>query len=152
MSNEGYARPAIISGIIAGLLSTVPFINLVNLLCCLLVIIGGVIGVYLLSTKVDRKITYGDGAIVGFFSGLVAAVISTIIHAIFLVIGLNIAMIVLERLWDIIPDFEYYGDIAAAAKLGAGFVVLCLLSSILLFAFFGAVGGIIGTAMFAKKK
>ena len=72
----GMFIPALIGGGIAGLLAGIP---LVSCLCCLWVIGGGIIAVYFLSKDSSVALGPGDGAIVGVFSGIIAAVVELLI-------------------------------------------------------------------------
>jgi len=152
MKSEEYMRPVLISGIIAGVLSAIPFVNLLNVICCLWILVGGVIGVYMVSKATDRRIEYGEGALIGLFCGLVAAVVFVILNTIFTAIGLNMGMVMLQRLAERFPEFEQFRDIDTAARLGAGVIILSLFTSLLFYGAFGALGGVIGTAIYGKKK
>ena len=104
MKKEGYGKPVLIAGIIAGILSATPLLNLLNIVCCLWVVVGGVIGVYLVCRDTEQKVNYGEGAFVGLLSGFVAAVISTALFTVYMLLGFNIAQYMPER----IPQFEKF--------------------------------------------
>ena len=152
MKTEEYAKPILISGLIAGLLSSIPIISALNCLFCFWILVGGVIGVYMVTTRANRKVDYGEGAIIGLLSGLVAAVVCTFVTSILTFYGFNIGMVMMERLADRIPEFEQFRDIAPAQEFGLFFVITTLLSSLFAYGLFGALGGVIGTAMYGKKK
>ena len=146
MTQASYFKPALAGGCIAGFLSVIP---IVELGCCLWAMVGGAVAVYILTTSAAAPITYGEGAIVGILAGLVGAVISGVIDLLFGIIGLGVGMVFLERLADHIPQLEEY---VGMATIGAGIMVVVLFLSIIIFAIFGTVGGVIGTAIFAKKE
>ena len=146
MNKESYFKPALVGGCIAGFLSVIP---IVELACCLWAIVGGVVAVYILTTSAAHPITYGEGAIVGILAGLVGAVISGVIDFLFSIIGLGAGMVFLERLADRIPQFEEY---IGMATIGMGIMIVGFFLSIIIFAIFGTLGGVIGTAIFAKKE
>ena len=68
--------PALVGGAVAGVLSAVPFLNC---LCCLWIIGGAVLAAYLLAKDSPVAMTAGDGAIVGIFTGIVAAIVDTVV-------------------------------------------------------------------------
>lgn len=148
MKAEGYAKPVLIAGIIAGVLSATPLLNLLNIICCLWILAGGIIAVYLVSTDTGRKINYGEGAFIGLLSGLVAAVVSSILYTIWISLGINIMKYLPERF----TKFEQLGDIMTSIRFGLSTMILWLLYSIIIFGAFGALGGIIGTSKYGKKK
>ena len=75
--------PALIGGVVAGVLSGIP---LLNCLCCLWIIGGAMLSSYLLAKNSPVALSAGDGAIVGAFSGIIAAVVVAILLIYFLVI------------------------------------------------------------------
>jgi len=143
-----YRRPVLISGIIAGVISSVPFIGWLNICCGLWLILGGVLGIHMVCSDTDRKINYGEGALIGLFIGLIAAVISTIIDSVFSVFEVNFW----QNLADRVPQIEEWMDFILATETGVGAIIYDLLTNLLLFSAFGALGGIIGTAIYSRKK
>ena len=76
-------KPALIGGIIVGILSALPFISTC---CCIWSIGGGLVAGMLYIKSSPTPVQTGDGAIVGALSGVVGAVI-------FLILGLPIAFL-----------------------------------------------------------
>src|SRR5215203_2445099 len=72
-------KPALIGGVVLGLLSVIPFVSAVNVCCCLWAILGGMLATYLYVKNSPTPATAGDGAILGALAGLVGAVISVIL-------------------------------------------------------------------------
>ena len=79
MNNK--VKPALLGGLIVGLLSAIPF---VNYCCCIWAIGGGALAGFLYIKDSPTPVPTGDGAIVGALAGVVGALI-------YLVIGLPIA-------------------------------------------------------------
>jgi len=152
VKTEEYTRPVLIAGAIAGVLSAVPLVNLLNIICCLWILVGGVIGVYILKSDSGRKIEYGEGALIGLLSGLVAAVVSTVLNTLLALAGLNIGMMMMQRMINRFPEFEQFRDMMSAARVGVFSIITGLLFSLVIFGAFGALGGVIGTAIYGKKK
>ena len=67
-------QPALVGGLLIGVLSALPLINIGNC-CCLWVTSGGVVAAYLLQQNQPDPIAPGDGAVVGLLAGIVGAFI-----------------------------------------------------------------------------
>jgi len=153
MENQkpGMFVPALIGGAIAGVLSGIPFLNC---LCCLWIIGGAILASYILSKNSPVALTAGDGAIVGIFTGIVAAVIDAIISIPLAAINREVIMNIMEKIG------EYADDIPAGLETwleGGGAAttlsmqMIGLLISAVVFAALGTLGGIIGISLFGKK-
>lgn len=154
MNNERPSMliPALVGGGLAGLFSAIPFLNC---LCCLWIIGGAMLSSYLLAKDSRVNLGSGDGAIVGVFAGLVAAVAHAVINLPLQAVNVQIARRFLERLAQFAENLP--SGLNAWLEQGPGGVTLpmfflgLLLSSVI-FAALGALGGIIGMALFGKKK
>jgi len=145
---EEYKKAVLIAGLIAGVLSATPIVDICNIFCCLWIVLGGLIGVYVISKDVDRKIEYGEGAFIGLLIGLVAAVVSTIVDTVFTIFGLEL---IPEWLLEEVPQLAQLKELEAGMGLGV-LLFIGLVVSLVTFGAFGALGGIIGTAIYGKKK
>jgi hypothetical protein len=76
--NLKFIQPAIAGGLLLGLLSSLPIINLANLIFGAWILAGGALTAHLVSRQRPSGISYGDGAFGGVLSGFFGAVISTI--------------------------------------------------------------------------
>ena len=63
-------QPALIGGLVMGVLSALPIVAAGNLCCCLWIISGGVVAAYLLQQNQSAPVTPGDGALVGLLAGM----------------------------------------------------------------------------------
>lgn len=168
-SPPGYGQPrgvgepskikaALLGGLVAGLLSGIPFISAGNLCCCLWVIVGGVIAVYLYSKQVAVLMS-GTAALLGLQSGMVAAVVSTIIsipvRLIFSRMMGSVQREMIEKILEQNPDFppqlrDFMLQIFSP-EFAIGMIIIGFVISLIIFSLFGALGGLIGNAMFKKK-
>jgi hypothetical protein len=73
-----FVQPAIAGGLLLGLLSSLPIINLANLIFGLWILAGGALTAHLVSKQRRSSISYGDGAFGGVLSGFFGAVVSTL--------------------------------------------------------------------------
>ena len=68
------AQPALLGGLVVGVLSALPIVYLGNC-CCLWILSGGAAAAYVLQSNQREPITPGDGALAGLLAGLLGAVI-----------------------------------------------------------------------------
>lgn len=143
--------PALIGGGLAGILSGIPFINC---LCCLWIIGGAALSAHLLSRESSIQVRTGDGAIVGIFAGLIAAVVDFIVRIPFQAMSADIFRNMMEKFSEYSEDIP---SIWGKWLEGGGFetsmtmTLLGFLISAVVFSVLGALGGIIGISLFGKK-
>ena len=71
-------QPALIGGLVIGLLSVIPVISIG---CCLWGVIGGAVAAYMLIKRSPVfRVTSGDGTVVGLLAGLVGSLIMVVIN------------------------------------------------------------------------
>jgi hypothetical protein len=142
---------ALIGGAVAGVLSGIPF---VNCLCCLWVIGGGVLAAYLLSKNSPVALSAGDGAIVGVFAGIVAAVVHSFVNILFRPFNEELlnkfAEWLIEAGGEMPTGFEGFLEGGASQSSISGFFIGLLVSA-MIFSALGVLGGIIGISLFGKK-
>jgi len=74
-----FGRPAVVGGVLLGLLSTLPIVQVGNLFFGAWIIVGGAVTARLLmKQRPDGAINYGDGAYGGVLSGFVGAIVATL--------------------------------------------------------------------------
>ena len=66
-------------GLLLGVLSALPLINLGNVCCCLWILSGGAVAAYLLQANQPNPITPGDGATVGLMAGVIGSVVELVV-------------------------------------------------------------------------
>ena len=72
-------KPALIGGVILGILSAIPFINIPNICCCAWAIVGGIIAANIYIKASPMPVKPGDGAILGAIAGVIGGVINLIV-------------------------------------------------------------------------
>ena len=147
-------KPALIGGVVLGILSVIPFVSAVNLCCCLWAILGGMLASYLYVKNSPTPATPADGAVLGAIAGVVGGAIDLILG-----IPINYAMgptmrnLMIRILENADPSqaelmrrqLEAGGD-SIASNIFQG-----LISAVLLFVF-ALIGGLLGVVIFEKRK
>jgi hypothetical protein len=148
----GMLRPALVGGIVAGVLTAVP---LVNCLCCLWVIGGAMLAAYLFAKDSPGPMTPGDGAVVGILAGIVAAVTDAFASLPFETVNRQYVQRFMDELSQFMDDmpagWENFVE-RRAGEFSPAWFLLGLLASAVIYAALGAIGGTIGASIFGKKK
>ena len=154
MSEGKITKPALIGGVLVGILSVFPFLSYLNLFCCLWVILGGILASNLYVKNSSSMVTLGRGVTLGLATGLIGAAVA-------LLFTIPLTFIVLrttnfeERIGQLINQAL---RISAENKmqlspLHLGTILLFGgLGCFVLFGLFGMLGGAIGVALFEKRK
>ncbi len=154
-------QPALLGGLVIGLLWSIPFVNLINLCCCIGVLGGGALTAWLLIKRSPTlPVSAGDGAVVGMLAGLVGA-------GIYLILGVPIGLVfsqsgmsVVRSIFGSLNNPEVNRAMEEAIRssenegLGArvvGQLVSWFITSVVSIGF-AAIGGLIGVSMFEKRK
>jgi hypothetical protein len=146
-------QPAVVGGLVIGVLSALPLISLGNCCCCLWVIAGGIVAAWLMQLNYPYAITVGDGALVGLLAGLVGAgvmlVVSVPVSYVFGPFQERLIEQLIESSTDLPPGFR---EGLERARVGQG--PLSLLIGFLFQLFVGSVfatlGGVFGALLFRK--
>ncbi len=143
--------PALIGGLAAGVLSSVPVLSC---LCCLWIIGGAMLSANLYAKGSPVSMTAGDGAIVGIFSGIAAAVAASFVNLAFQPANREIARRVADQMSQMFPNMSSEWDSVLRSStqgVSPAMFLLGLFIQAAVFAVFGALGGIIGASLFGRK-
>ncbi len=146
---EKKTQPALIGGLIVGVLSALPIISAGNLCCCLWIVGGGVVAAYILQQNQAAPITPADGAVIGGLAGLVGAFVYLILSIPITMLVAPFERVLYERVIENAgPGFrDYVGTYAGAGlRLTLGFIFMLCFGSI-----FSTIGGVLGAVIFKKK-
>jgi hypothetical protein len=135
-------KPALLGGLLVGFLSAIhSLIPFISMCCCIWSIIGGVLAAFLYIKGSSVPVKLGDGAIVGALAGVVGGIIFVVIYVpISLVWGLAMMQQQIDQSGYQIP---FSGTILVIIMSLVGAIALVVLSTL---------GGVIGTAIFEKRK
>ena len=144
-------QPALIGGLVAGVLSALPFINFLNACCCLWVVSGGIVAAYLLQERSPDPIEVGDGALVGLMAGVVGALVNFILSIPVTLLLAPMQRAVMERIigrGNVPPEVREMMTSGAGTALG---IVLGFFFALFAGIVFSTLGGILGAVIFRKK-
>jgi hypothetical protein len=146
-------QPALLGGLLIGVLSSLPIINVANC-CCLWVIAGGMLTVYLQQSK-PEPVETGDAVIGGLIAGLIGAVIVCVVSYVKLMV---LGPVVQTYLDNVRQQLEGNPQIPPGVRDfvlnmmgGGGMLVMTALVTLPLYAIFSMLGALLGTALFRKK-
>jgi len=143
-------QPAILGGLVMGVLSALPVVAVGNLCCCLWVVCGGLAAAYLLQQNQPAPLTPGDGALVGLIAGVFGACIFLILFIPVTILLAPMQQQVIERLIDsgrMPPEVREYMTSYAGGLVGVAVNFVAMLVAGVVFS---TLGGLLGAAVFRK--
>jgi len=148
-------QPALLGGLLIGVLSSLPIINLANC-CCLWVISGGMLTVYLQQQSKPEPVETGDAVIGGLIAGLIGAVIVCAVSYVKLMVLGPVVQTALDNVRQQLSDNPQIPpgvrDFVLNMIGGSGMLVMQALIFVPLYAVFSMLGALLGTALFRKKQ
>ena len=146
-----------IGAVVTGILST-SYLSFINTVCCLGVIIGGVVAVQQYTSRVGRAIESGDGAVIGALAGVGGAVLGAFFDAALRPVNLDSTSISQGMMEQWMQNME--GQQGMSPEMmqqfqgGDGGIMMFVVGlgfSVVLYAICGAIGGALGTAFFGEE-
>jgi hypothetical protein len=150
--DSGRTQPVLLGGLFIGVLSALPVINAGNCCCCLWIVSGGVLAVYLRQQSLPEQLTAAEGALVGLLAGLVGGIIGAILSIPLEMMLGTYQQELVNRILETNPDVPaevrdmMQRTVAGGAIRGVFAVVNVAISSV-----FGLLGGLLGVAIFKKN-
>ncbi|MBO0725334.1 MAG: hypothetical protein J2P52_07020 [Blastocatellia bacterium] len=162
MNELDWKQPALIGGVLAGFLSVIPGINLVNCCFCAWLLVGGAVAAKMVINRTPRPVKSGEGAQIGAIAGLIAA-------GVYLAIGIPLAIFgvldrvyqaFLERLAESNGSSDLQELVRKAKELSESqtpaqrlvSALPVLIAAGVLFTGFSTLGGLLGVALFEKRR
>jgi len=157
--NPSKLIPALVGGAVIAVLSSFPIISAGNCLCCMWVIGGGFLAVYLYKKDLPEGagMTQGDALLIGLIAGVFGALFATLINYFFLAIGFKPGMAFLESILesreDISPEVkDMLNTLRGESFIGPMLILSQLVIKLFIYSLFSMIGGVIGGAVFNKKQ
>jgi hypothetical protein len=159
MNQSGVLKPALIAGVIVGVISAVPGLKILNCFCCAWIIAGAILAANLYVKQSVTEVSLGTGVVLGLLTGTIAGAVETLFS-----IPISIAMRSagteifeqMERVLEQVPNVpaESKEMMRSLARRGFGIVFLIIggILTIFIYAVVGMVGGAVGVALFEKRK
>jgi hypothetical protein len=150
MNNRSMLIAAGLGGLVMLALTKIPLISCLNCLFCVSFWGSGILAVWIYRsiTKDQPGLTVGQGALVGLMAGVAAAVLAVIVDAVFSGAG---ALASLDMLKNVPGMSSGVSDIIRQATAAGGGLIGQLICNLILYPLFGALGGVIATALIWKK-
>ncbi len=162
MNELDWKQPALIGGLIAGILSVIPGVEIGNCCFCAWLVIGGAIAAKMVISRTQRQVKIGEGAQIGAIAGLIASAVYIFLNLVSLVLGIGqqTKRDILARLSESVNNPEFQEMMqkileASANQTTAQRLVAALPGMILfavLFVGFSTLGGLLGVALFEKRR
>jgi hypothetical protein len=155
--DSGRLQPALYGGLVIGVLSALPIVSAGNCCCCLWVVLGGMLAVYLRQQNSPFAVTSAEGALVGLLAGLIGGVVGTVLSIPIAAMMGPFQNQLLERLLsaraDIPAETREMIERAANRTGAAGAAALAFQFTwmVVTGAIFGMLGGLLGVAVFKKN-
>ncbi len=154
-------RPAIIGGVVMGLLSGLPYVNLGNMACCLWVVLGGALATYLYIRQSPTPVDMGEGALLGLLAGVFGAVVQLIVGVpIAIMTGYPVQRLLINLMERMNPEqadsyrqrLEEVMSRSFAEQFFASIFSLGTLLVFIITVVFALVGGLVAVPLFEKRK
>jgi hypothetical protein len=150
-------QPVLLGGLVLGLGSVIPGLSYGNLCCCGWAIVGGALAARLLINRSPvLPITSGEGAAAGALVGIVGSFINLIIGVPLTLLQWKTVVSQMQQRADSVSDPASREMVRQMTDAMQGHPALIALGLWLLFAIasigMAALGGVIGVAMFEKRK
>ncbi len=147
-------QPALYGGLLIGVLSALPIVNIGNCCCCLWVVCGGMLAVHLRQLNSPFAVTSSEGALVGLMAGIFGGMLGVVLS-----IPIEMAMGPFQRRaldWVISQNPDFPSETRemferASGGSGPAAVVFKFVVSTFTGAVFGMLGGLLGVALFKKN-
>jgi hypothetical protein len=154
--DSGRLQPALYGGLFIGVLSALPIVNMGNCCCCLWVVAGGALAVYLRQQNTPYAVASSEGALMGLLAGLIGGVIAALLSIPMMAVMGPFQRDIMERIMNSRGDFppESREMIERMMRRSGGFGALAFVTNLVWHvatgAIFGMLGGLLGVAMFKK--
>jgi hypothetical protein len=148
--------PALYGGIIMGVISGIPFLSLINCLCCAGILFGGFMSVFFYKKDLKPEmspLTGGDAVQLGALAGVFGAIIGSVLSAIVVKLVGNVAGEAIMKIMDAYRDQLPPGSLDQMERSlsEGGLSALAIFMALVLDTIFGLLGGLIGYAVYKPK-
>lgn len=143
MDNKNMLISSLVGAVVMIVLSNVPVISLINCLLCAGVWLGGMAAVWFYRRQTGQILRPGQGAVLGAIAGLIGGIVSAIIGS---VVGANM----MQEMIAADPSGQM-ADTLGPLVGGGTTLIVSLLTNLITFPLFGAIGGAIYASLTRPK-
>lgn len=146
-------QPSLLGGLFIGILSALPLVGAANLCCCLWVVSGGALTVYLQQQGRADGPDAAEAMLGGLASGFMGAIIYIAISAVIFSASGELIQAQINTMIDQYPEMP--ADVRErmlALSSGGSMLTIVTLVTLPLFAVFSMLGALLGMALFRKPK
>jgi hypothetical protein len=144
-------QPALLGGVCIGVLSALPIVAMGNLCCCLWVVTGGALTVYLQQQNRPAPVETGEAVVGGLLAGVIGAILMVILQAVFTFATGPLVEDQVRLVLDGNPDLPPQArEMMLNLVTGQGLFVLILAIVLPVYAVFSMLGALLGLAIFRK--
>ena len=141
-------QPALLGGVFIGVLSALPFISAGNCCCCMWVLAGGALAVYLRQQNSPVAVDAAEGMLLGLLAGVIGGVIAVPLQMAFGPMQANFMRRLIEGNNEVPPEMR---EMVERWALASGFALVGAIINVVISAVFGMLGGLLGVAIFKKN-
>lgn len=147
----GFLKPSLKGGLVLGVLSGIP---LVGCLCCIWVMGGGGLATWLLNKQRPGTLKYGDGALAGGLSGIIGALVATVIGVPLqrLMMTPDRVLAMVNRFVPNLPPEARENIMQSFGELNLSRILIQMVINLVLFGLFAMIGGILTVSIMNRKK
>ena len=144
-------QPALLGGLFIGVLSALPVINFANC-CCLWVICGGMLAVYLQQKDTPVPVETSSAALSGLIAGAIGGLISSVAGMLMFRLVGGDSQQALEQALSNIPNMPpETAEWVRSLTQGSTMALVSMVVTVPIYAVFGMLGALLGLAFFRKK-
>jgi hypothetical protein len=155
MNGNAMLKPALMGGLVMGVLSALPGVSLGNCCCCAWLVTGGLVAAYALQSGTPGPVSMGDGALVGLLAGLFGAVVNMIVSVPMNMLTGPFQQQLVQRFADSQPDLpenvRQMVDSMGVGVVSIAGTIMAFVMMLVLGAIFSTLGGLLGAFFFKKK-
>ncbi len=164
MTHPSKFTPIIISTFVMLFISLFPILNLINVLCCAGIILGGSAGTYYYARQLEKEgqlITNKDGIMIGLLSGIISAILYVILSTIIVMLSkqnpVELVYKMVEEYGIAIPPesekmLQTVNDEYSRNGFSTIMIGIELFSRIISHCIFGPIGGLLVASIINKRR
>ena len=159
MNQNAMLRPALIGGVLLGILSAIPPLSFFNCACCAWVIGGGVLAANLYVKSSPTMVTLGSGVGLGLLTGAIGGIVTTIFSIPVQILMNTVFAEYAAQARQMISELHNISPVWRDLILSSGkegFNVFAVIAgafvTVTVYSLFAMLGGVLGVAIFEKRK